>query len=114
MGVDPDDRDAVVARRQCLDGPDVSAAAAPEDECPFGKLEREDKALLGQRLLGDDCRLRVGKREVRRLGHLLATGPPRTRNPHEASAERPSARVALVLRPECDRRVRPALGALGA
>jgi len=103
-----------VARGERLNRADVSTAATAQDQRPFGKVERKRQALFGEGLLGDHRSLGVGKREGRRLGHGLAVPAPGARNPYEAGAEGPSTGVALVLRPECDRGVRPALGALGA
>jgi len=114
MRVEPHDRDPAVARGERLNRADVRATATAEDERPLGKVERERQALFGEGVLGDHRSLGVGKREGRCLGHGLAVTTPGARNPYEAGAERPSTGVALVLRPECDRGVRPALGALGA
>ena len=112
--VEPDHGDPAVTSREGLDGADVRAAAAAEHQRPLGQLESERQALRGERILLDHCRLGIRKRKRRRLGHRLTAPAPGAWNPHEASGERPPAGVAFVLRPERDRRVRPAIGALGA
>ena len=112
--VEPDDRDPSMARGQRLDGADVGAAATPEDDRALRQLERERQALLGERVLLDHGGLGVRQRQARRFGHRLAVPPPGARHPHEPCRERAPADVALVVRAERDRRVRPALGALGA
>ena len=112
--IEPDDGDPAVASGEGLDRADVRAAAAAEHQRPLGQLESEREALRGERVLLDHRRLGIRKRKRRRLGHRLAASAPGARNPNEARGERSPAGVALVLRPERDRRERPALGALGA
>jgi hypothetical protein len=92
----------------------VRATAAAEHKRPLGQLESEREALRGERILLDHCCLRIRNRERRRFRHRLPTTAPGAWDPNEARGERSPAGVALVLRPERDRRERPALGALGA
>jgi hypothetical protein len=113
VSIEPDDRDTAVARRKRLHGPDVRAAAPAEDERALRQVECLRERLLRERVLLDHGRLGIRQRQRGRLDHRFAAPAPGARNPYEAGGERSSAGVALVLRPECDRRVRPALGALG-
>ena len=85
-------------RGQALDGADVRAAAAAEDERPLGQLGGEHEVLVGERVLGDDGGLRVRELERGRLGHRLAALAPGARHADEAGAELGATRVALVVR----------------
>jgi hypothetical protein len=112
--VDPDEGEPVVTRRERLDGADVRAAAAAEHERPLRQVGCDLEALHRQRVLRDDRRLRIRQPDVRGRRHLVAARSPCARHAHEAGGELAAARVALVLGPERDRRVRSAVGALGA
>ncbi len=114
MGVEPDDADTAVARGEALDRADVRAAAAPEDERALGKVGGDGERLLAERLLVHDRGLRVRQRKRGGLDHRLAAVAPRAGHAHEPGAERAAAGVALVLRPERDGRVGPAVGAARA
>ena len=81
---------------------------------PTRELRRERERLLTQRVLRDHRRLGIRERQARRLGHRVAAVAPGTRHPDEAGAEDAPTCVALVLRPERDRRECAAVGALGA
>ena len=86
MRVEPDDAQAVIAHRQALDCAHVRATASAEHDRAFRKRAREREVLLAERVLVDDARLGIGKRQVRGLRHRLAARAPRARDPHEPSA----------------------------
>jgi hypothetical protein len=111
VGVDPDEREPVVARSEALDRADVRAATAAEDQRPLGKLGRDRQRLLSERVLLDPRRLGIGQRQVRRLGDRLAALAPCARYPDEPGGELAPAGVALVARAERDSRERAAVGA---
>src|SRR5437763_3698239 len=92
----------------------VGAAAPAEDESPFGEVGRKRERLLAERVLRYHRRLRIRERKRRGGGHRLAVLAPGSRNPHEARAELPAARVTFVDGAERNRRHRPAIGALRA
>ncbi len=114
MGVEPDERDAAVPCGERLDGADVRAAATAEDHRALGKVEGNGEVLLLERFLGDHGGFRELERQRRSLDHPLATVPPSPRNAHEPRGELPPAGVALVVAVEGHRRVRQAVGTLGA
>jgi hypothetical protein len=49
--VDPDDAETFVARRKPFDRADVRAAAAPEDERPYGQIRGDGECLRVERVL---------------------------------------------------------------
>src|SRR6185312_10718359 len=110
--VEPDQRDTILSCSETFDGPDVRTTAPAKNERPFRKVRREREVLLLEGLRLDHRRLGVRKLEPGRLRHRLAAVAPGLRNPHETCAEATAARVALVLRTECDRRVGLAVRAL--
>ncbi len=110
--VEPDDCDSILPGSETLDGTDVRAAAATEDERLFRKIGREREILLLERLRLDHRRLGIRELEPCCFRHRLATLAPGLRNAHETCAEATAARVAFVLRTECDRRVGLAVRAL--
>jgi hypothetical protein len=114
VGVDPDDREALLAGRERLDRADVGAAAAAEHDRAVRQLGRENEVLLRERVGLDDARFRIGQRQVRRLRHRLAAVAPGTGDADEPGGELAAAAVALVLGPDRHRRQRPAVGAAGA
>src|SRR5207248_6111523 len=105
---------SVVPRGQPLDGPDMGAAAAAEDEGPVRERGREREVLLVQGLLLDDGSLRIREREVGSVRHALAAVPPRARDANEAGGEDAAAGVALVVAAQGDGGQRPAVGAARA
>ena len=112
VSVEPDDREPVEARRQPLNGADVGAAAAAQDERPVGKRSRESEVLLVRDSSSTTAASGYGSSEKRGLDHRLAVCAPGARNPDEARGEGASAGVALVLAAvEGDSRQRPAVGA---
>ena len=86
MGVEPDERDPVVAGGEPLERADVRGAAAAEDERAVGQLGGEREVLVGERVLVDDGGLRVVERQMRRLGHRLAAVAPRARGTRTSPA----------------------------
>ena len=86
------------------------AAAPSQDERAVGEIGGERQRLGLERLLVDDPRLRVVDGQQRGRDHLLAAVAPRARHAHEAGRPLASARVALVVGAERDRRVRLAVG----
>jgi hypothetical protein len=95
--VEPDQRDASLPRSESLDGTDMDAAAAAEDERPLRQIGRKRKALLLERLRFHHGGLGVRELEPRRLGHRLAALAPGLWHADEAGAEAAAARVAFVV-----------------
>src|SRR5207244_1877721 len=102
--VEPDHRQSVLAGGQTLDGADVRAAAAAEDERALRKIRCECERLLFERFGLDDRGLRIGQVEPRRLRHRLTALTPRLWNSYQPSEVDTTTRVALVLGAERDRR----------
>ena len=94
--------------------PTCEQQSPPRTSGRAGRSCASDSDCSAEGLLLDDRRLRVWEREPRGLRHRLAAVSPGARHAHHARAERAPARVALVLRPERDRGLRLAIGALGA
>ena len=86
MRVDPDDAEALVPGRETLDRADVRAAAAAEDERPLGQLGGEDEELVGERVLGDDRRLRVRERRVNAASAIASPPFPQARGTRTSPA----------------------------
>ena len=101
-------------RAEAVDGADVRAAAAAQDEGPLGQVGRDGERLCDERVLLDHRRLGVVERQPRSFHHLLAAVAPGARDAHEAGRERPAARVTLVAETDGDRGVRRAGRALRA
>src|SRR5262249_43043688 len=111
--VEPDNGEAVETRFKRLEGSDVRAAAATENERRFGELARKRKALLAEGVLRDYGRFGVGERQEGRFGHRVASFAPRPGDADEPGRELASADVALIARAERHGRVRVAVGARG-
>ena len=112
--VEPDDGKPLVARRQAFDRADMRAAATAEHDRSLGESGCQRQALLRDRVLLDDRRLRVGKLEIRGLRHCLAARPPRARHSNETGRECAPAGMTFVLTGvESDGGESPAVWALG-
>ena len=114
MRVEPNDAEALVPRREALDGADVGAAAPAQHERNLRQVGRDRERLCDERVLLDDGRFRIVERESRCLHHLLAAVTPGARHADETGGERAAAGVAFVPGPDGDRGVGAACRALGA
>src|SRR5439155_27294795 len=112
--VEPDEPEPAVARSEALDGADVRAAAAAQDERALGELARDREVLLAERVLLDHRDLGIRQRQPRRFGHRLTVLSPGLRDADESGRELATAGVTLVGGTEGDRRVGVAVGALGS
>jgi hypothetical protein len=112
--VEPDERDAAVARGQRLDRADVRAAATAEHERTLREVDSHGKRLLVERVLLHHRGLGERERQTRGLRHRLAPLAPGLRHAHHPRPELPPAGVALVAGPDRDARVRAALRATGS
>ena len=102
MGVEPHERDPSLPRGETLDGADVRAATAAEHERALWEIRGERERLFLERFRLDDRGFRKRELEPGSFGHRLAALPPRVRHSDEAGVELTSARMTLVVGPQCN------------